>query len=297
MLSSNSYISLPALATLATLTTLPPVLVTRRPSSAASHAPAARAGDRLGAHTSIDGFGDRHSCLARTLAVPVDGDGLRRRASISRTRWDGLGLGCRVAGSGRGRGRGTSSYGFAVGSFGRLDGACGSVLCLLAAAAFAGSHDDCASSEAGRDMAAFGLGNGASGHRRVGGVFHRGRASVRSARHGRGDGISAVVREGVEAKAACVFRSALSVVWGVAWVRDTTAVVELLVTLSFATCEIGSTLRVVWWVLRVRDRAAAIVLALATSGRRRSSGWRNERERTRSRNAAGAIGVRMLRIC
>ena len=284
------------MATLATLTTLPPMLVTRRPGSATSHAPAARAGDRLGAHTSIDGFGDRHSCLARTLAVLVDGDGLRRRASIPRTRRHGLGLGCRVAGSGRGSRRGASRHGFAVGSFGRLD-AGGSVWCLLAAAAFAGSHDDCASSEAGRDVAAVGLGNGASGHGGVGGVFHSGRASVRSARDGRGDGVSTVVCEGVEAKAACVFRSALSVVRGVAWVRDTTAVVELLVTLSLATCEVGSTLRVVWRVLRVCDRAAAIVLALATSGGRRSSGWRNEREGTGSRNAAGAIGVRMLPIC
>lgn len=279
-----------------TLATLPLVLVTGWLSSAASHAPAARAGGRLGAHASIDGFGDRHSGLAWALAVLVDRDGLRRRASIAGTLRNGLGLGRGVASGGRGSWRWTSSHRLAVGGFGRLDGTCGAVLCLLAAAALAGSHDDCAGSETGRNVAAIGLGNGASGHRRVGGVFHSGWAGVRSARHGRGHGVSAVVRERVEAKAACKLRSTLSIVRGVAWVRDTTAVVVLLGTLSLAACEVGGTLGVVWWILRVRNRAAAIVLALAASGRRRSSGWRNERERTGSGNAAGAIGVRMLRF-
>lgn len=280
-----------------TLATLPLVMVPSRLRSAAGHAPAARAGGRLGAHASIDGFGDRHSGLAWALAVLVDRDGLRRRASISRTRWDGLGLGRAVASSGRASRRWAGSHRLAVRAFGRLDSACGGVLSLLAAAALAGSHDDCAGSETGRDVAAVGLGNGASCHRRVGGVFHSGWAGVRSARHGRGHGVSAVVRERLEAKAACEFRSALSIIRGVAWVPDTSAVVVLLVTLPLAACEVGGTLGVIWWVLRVRNRAAAIVLALATSGRRRSSGWRNERERAGSRNTAGAIGVRMLRMC
>ncbi|KAI7242153.1 hypothetical protein KC330_g14 [Hortaea werneckii] len=277
--------------------TLPLVLVPSRLRSAAGHAPAARAGGRLGAHASIDGFGDRHSSLTWALAVLVDRDGLRRWASISRTRWGGLGLGGGVASSGRSSWRWAGSHRLAVGAFGRLDSACGRVLCLLATAALAGSHDDCAGSEAGGDVAAVGLGDGASGYGRVGGVFNSSWAGVRSARHGRGHGVSAVVRERVEAKAACEFRSALGVVRRVAWVRDTTAVVVLLVTLALAACEVGGTLGVVWWVLRVRNRAAAIVLALATSGRRRSSGWRNERERAGCRDTAGAIGVRMLRIC
>jgi len=276
-----------------TLATLPLAVVTSRLRSTAGHAPAARAGGRLGAHASIDGLGDCHSGLAWALTVLVDRDGLRRRASIPGTSWDGLGLGRWVASSGWGSRRWAGSHGLAVGSLGRLDSACGGVLSLLAAAALAGSHDNCAGSKAGRDVAAVGLGNGASGHRRVGSIFHSGWAGVRSARHGRGHGVSAVVRERVEAKAACKFRSALSVIRGVAWVPDTTAVVVLLVTLSLAACEVGGTLGVVWWVLQVRNRAAAIVLALATSSRRRSSGWRNERKRAGSRNAAGAIGVRM----